>query len=129
MSDWIEDKTEIRDFPMDFRFKRKVFTLGIFSFMESIRVVQYPEEPKPCLIYMRKLGLNYMMAPGVKWLRKKGTRFPPKSILLLQKFINFFYEKYVRDYDLTKWKEKYTFVMNLFKDEVRNKKLESLGIF
>jgi hypothetical protein len=121
VSDWIEDKTEIRDFPMDFRFKRKVFTLGIFSFMESIRVVQYPEEPKPCLIYMRKVGLNYMMAPGVKW--------PPKYILLIHQFMNFFYEKYVRDYDLTKWKEKYTFVMNLFKDEVRNEKLESLGIF
>ena len=115
MDNWEEDNSEKRlDFPMDFTFRRKS-KIWNFVLLERIRVVHYPEKPKPSIVYHRVIDLS---------------KYSPIEVTI-QKVLNFFLESYVfeKEYDVRDTKYmKYPFVENLFTDVVRNKKLESLGI-
>lgn len=114
MGNWEEDNSEKRlDFPMDFRFIKRNIKIWNFVLLERIRVVQYPDEPKACVIYERAVGLS---------------KYSPIEVTI-QKILNLFLETCDREYNVRDTKYmKYPFVENLFTDVVRNKKLESLGI-
>jgi hypothetical protein len=123
--DWIEDSGR-KDFKIDKRFKRKIFSFFSFHLFESIRVIQYKETDSPEIIYTRAIGMNE------KWIgihyqstSNKILSFINKKIYWLS--ISIFNKRCRVNVKESKFL-KYKFIRDCFTDIKRNEILEKLGI-
>jgi hypothetical protein len=102
---------------LDCRYKRRLAVFGPYAFWESIRVIQKNPGERVEFLYYRAVGQSERM-------------FDMNLLRYIYKTLNFLLSKRIEIYDVrgTKYIYKYPFVGDLFKEVVRNRKLEQLGI-
>ena len=102
---------------LDCKFKRRLAVFGPYSYWESIRVIQKNPGERVEFLYYRAVAQSERV-------------FDMNLLRYIYKTLNFLLSKRIDIYDArgTKYIYKYPFVGDLFKEVVRNRKLEQLGI-
>jgi len=120
---WNLDKTDGQrpNHSKDFRFKRKIARFGLFHLWESIRIIQKDEYSNAEFRYHRAVG----MSDKYMYDNLFSKFIKPYYIILNRIFKKSIEINEVRN---SKYIYKYPFVGDLFKEVVRNRKLEELGI-
>lgn len=110
-----------RSFSIDQTFIRPIFIFYGFSLIERIRIVQYPDKKQPLLIYSKKVGSS--SSKTTNRLFRKGFN----SYKIFYKVLGKIFNKSDQTYEIRNSKYmRYPFVKNLFRDIVRDEKLEQL---
>lgn len=128
---WTRMENMNHTYPIDYFFKRRILKLGSYVMFETIRVIKYPEDIDFYVITNTtstkskyRAHLFYTRAFGMK--KSKANRFE----MILYNVLNFLFSKREEVFEVTssEYMEKYPFVVDIFKDYSRNKKLEQLGL-
>jgi hypothetical protein len=109
------------NYHLDYRFKRRLAVFGPYAFWESIRVIQKNPGEKVEFMYHRAVGQSETMFTISNRIRLFKNIYKALNFLLKKSFD-------IDDVRGTKYVYKYPFVGDLFKEVVRNRKLEQLGI-